>query len=58
VKCADDCCRDCTVQDASGGVIVTEGSFAMIDKCYFKNSHMIGLLHCTSLRRTHSMSDT
>jgi len=37
--------RDSTVQDASGGVIVTEGAFATIEKCYIKNSFMIGLLH-------------
>lgn len=33
------------MQDASGGVIITEGAFATIEKCYIKNSFMIGLLH-------------
>ena len=35
------------MQDASGGVIVTDGAFATIEKCYIKNSYMIGLLYCT-----------
>jgi len=42
-------CRDCTIQEASGGVIVTNKSYATIDKCVIKNSYMIGLLQHTGI---------
>ena len=44
------------MSDASGGVIVTDGAFAAIEKCHIKNSYMIGRDQPNSREKMHDFT--